>query len=197
MSVILASRSPQRRALLRAAGIAHRVVTSRYGEEDVPGVGPAETAAVHAREKAHDVAARAGFGRDAAVLGADTVVIVDDRVLGKPADRDEARQMLDTLRGRRHVVATAVCLVTPASEHAFVDEAGVVFRDVTPDQIDWYLGQGEWRERAGAYAVQGSGASLIARVEGDFSTVVGLPLGRLLDLLESLGLTPWTGQADT
>lgn len=172
-------------------GIPHRVVTSRYAEDDVPGAGPDVLAAIHAAEKARDVATRVGFGRDAAVLGADTVVVVDDRALGKPADRDEARAMLELLRGRRHVVATAVCLVTPGGEHAFVDEAAVWFRPLGPGQVDWYLDRGEWQGRAGAYAIQGSGASLVTRVEGDFSTVVGLPVGRLVDLLERVGLSPW------
>jgi septum formation protein len=128
-----------------------------------------------------------------AVLGADTEVALGDRILGKPADAAEAREMLRLLAGQRHVVLTAVCLVTSSGEHAFVDETAVWFRRYGEDQIDWYLERGEWQGRAGAYAIQGSGAALVARVDGDFTTVVGLPVARLVDLLEVLGLAPWQG----
>ena len=187
----MASRSPQRRALLRAAGIAHRVVASAYGEPEIPGATPVQTVAVHAAEKAREVATRTGIPAGGAVLGADTTVVIDGRSLGKPVDGDDARGMLETLAGRTHTVATAVCLITGGGAHAFVDETEVTFRALVPGQVDWYLEQGEWQGRAGAYAIQGSGASLVASVAGDFSTVVGLPVGRLVDLLEAVGLAPW------
>jgi septum formation protein len=177
--------------LLSAAGIVHRVVASRYAEDDIPGVTGHELVATHAAGKAREVAARAGVPDRGAVLGADTAVLIDATVLGKPADRDEARQMLTLLAGREHVVATAVCLITADAEHAFVDESVVRFRPFGDGQIAWYLERGEWQGRAGAYAIQGSGASLVARVEGDFTTVVGLPIGRLLTVLEACGLAPW------
>jgi septum formation protein len=113
-------------------------------------------------------------------------------VLGKPADREDARRMLATLSGKPHVVATAVCLITDEGESAFVDETVVEFRALTDAQVTWYLGRGEWQGRAGGYAIQGSGASLVARIDGDFTTVVGLPLERLLGLLERHGLAPWS-----
>lgn len=147
--------------------------------------------AAHAAGKAHEVAARSGIPPGGAVLGADTIVVVDGDVLGKPPDRDAAQAMLRRLAGRAHVVATAVCLITPDAEDAFVDEATVRFRSFGTTQLAWYLDRGEWQGRAGAYAIQGSGAALVERVEGDFTTVVGLPMGRLLEVLETRGLTPW------
>jgi septum formation protein len=153
---------------------------------------PNELVAAHAAAKARDVAARTGVPDGGGVLAADTAVVVGRAtVLGKPNDRDEARQMLTMLSGREHVVATAVCLITAQAEHAFVDQATMCFRPFGVDHIAWYLERGEWHGRAGAYAIQGSGASLVARVDGDFTTVVGLPIGRLLTLLEECGLAPW------
>lgn len=147
--------------------------------------------AEHAAAKARDVAERSGVPEDGAVLGADTAVVLDDRVLGKPADRAEAREMLMALSGRKHTVATGVCLVTAAGHHAFVDQTDVRFRPFGVEQLDWYLERGEWQGRAGAYAIQGSGGSLVERMDGDFTTVVGLPVARLVALLEALGLAPW------
>ena len=134
---------------------------------------------------------RSGVPRGGAVLGADTAVVLGDRILGKPADRAEAREMLSALSGERHTVATGVCLVTAGGDHAFVDETDVWFRPLGVEQLDWYLGRGEWQGRAGAYAIQGSGGALVERIDGDFTTVVGLPVARLVALLEALGLAPW------
>lgn len=177
--------------MLRAAGIAHRVVASRYGEDDIAGLTPAELVAEHAVEKARDVAGRTGVPEGGAVLGADTAVVLGERVLGKPSDRAEARDMLLALSGQRHTVATGVCLVTGTGDHAFVDQTDVWFRPFGADQLAWYLERGEWQDRAGGYAIQGSGGSLVERVDGDFTTVVGLPVARLVALLEALGLAPW------
>ncbi len=171
--------------------MAHRVVASSYAEDDIPAMTGRQLVGAHAAGKAREVAARAGVPAIGAVLGADTAVVVGATVLGKPVDRDDARRMLTLLAGREHVVATAVCLITEESEHAFVDETVVQFRPFGDAQIAWYLERGEWQGRAGAYAIQGSGAALVARVEGDFTTVVGLPIGRLLTLLEACGLAPW------
>jgi len=177
-------------------GVAHRIVASRHDEADVPGLAPADLARAHAVEKAREVAARAGVPRGGGVLGADTVVVVGDRVLGKPDDRDDAARMLDALGGRRHSVVTAVCLVVAGGEHVFADEAGVTFRPLHARLVDWYLDRGEWQGRAGGYAIQGSGAVLVDRVDGDFTTVVGLPVGRLSRLLEDVGLADWGPPAD-
>ena len=168
------------------------MIASRYAEDDVDGQEPARLAAVHAREKAREVAARSGVPQGGAVLGADTVVALDGRLLGKPADRDEAQRMLRDLSGRRHAVLTAVCLISAGGEDAFVDEAAVTFLPLGDGHLSWYLDRGEWQGRAGGYAIQGSGATLVERVEGDFTTVVGLPVGRLVGLLTAAGLAPWS-----
>jgi septum formation protein len=181
--ILLASRSPQRRALLGALGVDFRVVVSGVEE----GSDPLD----NARAKARDVVARVGVPDGGAVLGADTEVILDDRVLGKPADADDALAMLRGLAGRAHVVRTAVCLVTAACEHDLVDDAHVTFRPLSEASMRWYVGMGEWRDRAGGYAIQGSGATLVESVAGDPSTIVGLPVGALAGILEQAGLAPW------
>ncbi|WP_217915566.1 Maf family protein [Miltoncostaea marina] len=181
--ILLASRSPQRRALLGLTGVPFRVAVS--------GVDEGEDPLVNARAKARDVAARLGVPPEGAVLGADTEVLLDGRALGKPADADEAAAMLRALAGRGHVVRTAVHLVTAAAGHDLVDDATVAVRPLGEAEVAWYAGTGEWRDRAGGYAIQGRGATLVARIEGDHSTVVGLPLGALSALLGELGLAPW------
>ncbi len=125
------------------------------------------------------------------MLGADTVVIVGDDILGKPDDRASAESMLRRLAGKRHTVMTALCLIDRSGERDAVDTTEVQFRSLADAHIAWYLDRGEWQGRAGAYAIQGSGASLVVSVNGDASTVIGLSLGRLVGLLEVAGLTPW------
>ncbi len=178
--ILLASRSPQRRALLGALGVAFRVVAPRTEEGDDP--------LANARAKAREVAGRAGVPEGGAVLGADTEVILDGRVLGTPADAEAARRELASLAGRTHVVRSAVCVITQRGERELVDDARVTFRPLSDEAIDRYVATGEWRDRAGGYAIQGAGAALVERIEGDYTTVVGLPVGRLASLLEVLGL---------
>jgi septum formation protein len=178
--ILLASRSPQRRALLGALGVAFRVVAPRADEGDDP--------LANARAKAREVAARAGVPVGGAVLGADTEVLLDGRVLGKPRDAAAARRELAALAGREHRVRTAACVITQRDERELVDETLVRFRALSARAIDRYVATGEWRDRAGGYAIQGAGAALVERIEGDYSTVVGLPVGRLAALLEELGL---------
>ena len=181
--ILLASRSPQRRALLGALGIDFRVVVSRAEEGDDP--------VRNARAKAEEVAGRVGVPDDGAVLGADTEVLLDGRALGKPAGAGEAHAMLASLSGRAHVVRSAVCLIAPAGRREVVDETRVVFRPLSEPMLAWYAATGEWRDRAGGYAIQGAGAALIERIEGDHATVVGLPVAALVDALDALGLAPW------
>lgn len=155
------------------------------------GPDPEALALTNAVGKAREVASRVAPADGGAVLGADTVVTVDDRLLGKPADRGEAGEMLDALGGREHAVLTAVCLVTARGELADCDRTEVRFRRLPQAAREWYLDTGEWRERAGGYAIQGAGMALVERIAGDHSTVVGLPIGRLVGMLTVLGLGPW------
>jgi len=186
--ILLASRSPQRRALLGALGVEFRVVVSRVGE----GADPVE----NARAKAEDVVARVGpLGPGDAVIGADTEVLVDGRALGKAADRAEAEAMLRALSGRVHSVVSAVFIRTSTATREVADETRVTFRPIPEGLLRWYLDGGEWRERAGAYAIQGAGAALVERIEGSYATVVGLPVAALGAALEELGLAPWVSPA--
>lgn len=167
-------------------------MASEFGER-VPDstLRPQETLLINAQGKAREVAARSGVPDGGAVLGADTGVILDHRVLGKPNDAMEAARMIDALAGREHEVQTAICLVTAHGELAECDAARVWVRRLPEAARDWYVGLGEWRERAGGYAIQGSGSALIERIEGDYTTVVGLPVGRLVGMLAVTGLAPW------
>lgn len=182
--ILLASRSPQRRALLGALGVEFRVAVS--------GVAEGEDPLGNARAKAQDVAARLGVPDGGAVVGADTEVILDGRALGKPAGRADAEAMLRGLSARAHEVRSAVCVITQTDRHEICDQTRVTFRPLDERLLGWYLDLGEWRERAGGYAIQGAGAALVERIEGDYTTVVGLPVGALGAALGRLGLAPWS-----
>jgi septum formation protein len=142
---------------------------------------PARVAELNATRKARAVAARVGSGSP--VLGADTVVEVGGRLLPKPGGPAQAREWLELLSGREHRVVSAVCVVDGSAERTASSTTAVRFRDLRPEEVDWYVDGGEWRDRAGGYAIQGRGAALVASISGDYSTVVGLPVAALLDLL--------------
>ena len=167
-----------------------RVVASREEEQSDPALAADERVMLHARGKAREVAARAGVPEGGAVLGADTEVVVDGRVLGKPADVDAARAMLAGLSGRMHQVMSGVVLVTPDGTDEALAVADVRFRDIDGPLMEWYLGLGEWRGRAGGYAIQGAGAALVESIAGDPTTIIGLPLGDLAALLRARALFP-------
>jgi septum formation protein len=169
--LVLASQSPQRPAILEQLGIPFEVVPPRYEER---GDDPLE----HAAGKARSV----GSG-DRPVLGVDTIVVCDGLVLGKPGDIGEAEQMLETLGGRTHEVVSGLCLRTAAWEELHSDTTRVTFRALTPRDIAGYLATDEWKDRAGGYAIQGVGAALVERIEGDYLNVVGLPAALLIRLL--------------
>jgi nucleoside triphosphate pyrophosphatase len=170
--LVLASRSPQRHAILEQLGIPHEIVVPDYEER---GGDPVE----HAAGKARSV--RIADGRP--VLGVDTVVVCEGSVLGKPADAADAERMLETLAGKTHEVVSGLCLLTPAWEELHEERTRVTFRALTARDLAWYLDADEWRERAGAYAIQGLGASLVERIDGDYLNVVGLPAALLVRLL--------------
>jgi septum formation protein len=178
--ILLASTSPQRRAILEQLGIPFDVVAPRYEEDDPPDAEPVDLVREHARAKARSVADEAG---DRPVLGVDTAVTIEGRVYGKPADATEAAQMLEALAGRTHAVVSGLCLLTPGWEQTTYDVTLVSFRSLTARDIAAYVTAGEWEGRAGAYAIQGVGASLVTRVEGDYLNVVGLPGALLVRLL--------------
>jgi septum formation protein len=178
--LLLASTSPQRRAILEQLHIPFDVVAPHYVEHDPPDADAAELVRRHALGKARSVAADAG---DRPVLGVDTTVALDGRIYAKPTDAGDAERMLDELSGRTHAVVSGVALVTPAWEHVEDTATLVTFRSLTPRDLGAYVAAGEWEGRAGGYAIQGRGAALVERVEGDYLNVVGLPASVLVRLL--------------
>ena len=184
MRVILASASPRRRDLLTMIGIAHEVIPAdvdeTYGPEEVPRAHAERLA----REKASVLAARAP---DAVIIAADTIVVVDGDVLGKPRDADEAARMLRRLAGRTHTVFTAVAVARGAKMLSGVEEVGVTFRPLDDATITSYVATGEPMDKAGAYGIQGYGAAIVERIDGDYFAVMGLAIGRMLALLRELG----------
>jgi septum formation protein len=175
----LASTSPQRRAILEQLRIPFEVVAPDYVEDDPPGADPAELVRRHAEGKA-----RSAHGEGRLTLGVDTTVVLDDRVYGKAADREDARHMLNELSGRTHTVVSGVCLLGGAEDVLVHEMTDVTFRLLSHEAVNGYLESGEWEERAGAYAIQGLGGRLVERIEGDYLNVVGLPGPLLVSLLE-------------
>jgi septum formation protein len=178
--LLLASTSPQRTAILEQLHIPFDVVAPAYDEETQAGVDPFKVVREHARGKARSVADVAE-GRP--VLGVDTAVVLDDRIFGKPANAAEAEQMLETLGGKTHIVVSGLCLLTPGWEDVEHEATQVAFRELTPRDLGTYVASGEWEGRAGAYAIQGRGASLVRFIDGDYLNVVGLPAALLVRLL--------------
>jgi septum formation protein len=178
--LLLASRSPQRRAILEQLGIPFEVATPAYEEDDEAGASPAELIRAHAAGKARSVAAGAG---DRPVLGVDTAVVLDGKAYGKPSGAEEAAEMLESLGGRTHEVVSGLCLLTPGWEELGADATSVTFRPLTPRDIAVYVASREWEGRAGSYAIQGLGAGLVERIDGDYLNVVGLPAALLVSLL--------------
>lgn len=183
--VVLASGSPRRRELLNMIGVAHEIMPADIDERYFPGEDPPAHAERLAREKAAAVAPRAG---DALIIAADTIVVVDGDVLGKPPSAAEAAEMLRRLAGRSHTVHTAVAVRYGAAEASAVESPSVTFRELDADHIDAYIATGEPMDKAGSYGIQGYGATLVSRVEGDYFAVMGLPLHRTMHLIESVGL---------
>jgi len=178
--LLLASTSPQRRAILEQLRIPFDVVAPRYEEHDPPEADAPRLVRDHALGKARSVAHEAG---DRPVLGVDTTVALGGRIYAKPADAGDAERMLEELSGRTHAVVSGLALVTPGWEHVEDAATLVTFRTLTPRDLGLYVASGEWEGRAGGYAIQGRGASLVERVEGDYLNVVGLPASVLVRLL--------------
>jgi len=182
VDLILASASPRRRELLAQIGIAFRVVVADVDETLRPGETPAEYVVRLAHAKALEVLQGAGPGLP--VLGSDTAVVLDNDILGKPRDRDEARAMLNRLSGNTHEVYSAVAVAVSANEvHDRLNVTRVTFARLEPEWIESYCDTGDSMDKAGAYGVQGRAAERISRIEGSFSGVMGLPLFETSQLL--------------
>jgi septum formation protein len=173
--VVLASASPRRAQILQTLGVPHRVSVSEVAEDLRPGEAAAAAAERLGRAKAAAVAAR----EDLPVLGADTLVVCNEVILGKPASDADAAAMLRRLSGRTHDVITGVCLINGGDVRSGVERTTVTFADLSDADIAWYVATGEPRDKAGAYHVDGRGSLFITRIDGSPSNVAGLPVGLL------------------
>lgn len=184
--LILASRSPQRRAILTQLGLSFDVIVPDV-EELMEG-DPATLVVENARRKVMAVASgQRATGDAATILGVDTVVVLDGRVYGKPADATQAEATLRLLAGREHQVLSGICVISDGAEpRTGVAKTAVRFRPLDEQMLAWYMASEEWRERAGGYAIQGRGAALVHSIDGDYLNVVGLPVGALQDLAPDL-----------
>lgn len=183
--VVLASGSPRRHELLNLIGIEHEVHPANIDETMRPRETPRRHAERLAREKASAVAKR---DPDLITIGADTIVVINRKVLGKPKDSNDAARMLSMLSGREHLVTTAVAVSRGKKLRSAVEEVRVRFRRLRDDEIEAYIATGEPMDKAGAYGIQGYGATIVERVEGDYFSVMGLPLVRLIGLLRDVGV---------
>lgn len=187
MRLVLASASPRRAELLAAAGFAFEVMASDIDERRLPDEPPENYVRRLAREKAERAWDRlAARGDDIVVVGADTAVIADGDVLGKPSDAGDSASMIARLSGRSHQVLTGVSLRSPTGEVGAVVATTVWFNDLDADAIAWYVASGEGRDKAGAYAIQGLASRFIPKIEGSYTNVVGLPVATVFELLQRL-----------
>jgi nucleoside triphosphate pyrophosphatase len=183
--IILASQSPRRRELLHLIRLDHEVQPANVDETQKPDETPRVYAERVARDKALAIAREQG---DAVVIAADTIVVVDGDVLGKPNDAESAAAMLARLSDRTHLVDTAVAVVRNGTVVSDVEEVDVTFRALDAAEIQRYIATGEPMDKAGAYGIQGYGATIVKRIRGDYFAVMGLPLGLLVRLLGKVGL---------
>ena len=180
--LILASQSPRRRYLLQQAGIEFSVVPSSFDENSVKPSSPDVYVRQLAESKARDISEQYA---DSWVIGADTIVYIDGRILGKPGSKVEARDMLDRLSGKTHQVLTGYCICCHRIGRFFSDvvKTEVRFKKLTPGEINWYINSGEPFDKAGAYAIQGIGTFLVRRINGSYTNVVGLPVCEVVEFL--------------
>jgi septum formation protein len=176
--VVLASGSPQRSEILRKLGVEFEVVVP--GVEELTGGEPELEVVENARRKARAV------GRDGVMIACDTDVVLDGKALGKPADELEAREYLDRMSGRAHTVMSGLVVLVDGEERSGLDRTTVVFKELSEEEKERYVAFGEWRGRSGGYAIQTLGSTLVERVEGSVSNVVGLPVGLLAELAPEL-----------
>lgn len=197
MNLVLASASPRRKQLLEQLGLSFEILPSIVDETLDQSVDPADLARSLAEAKAFDVARRLAGGpkEDALVIGADTIVIIDGEVLGKPVNAEDARNMISRLAGRTHRVITGIALCRQSTEETLVEheETLVWIRPMEPHEIASYVATGEPMDKAGAYAIQGLGSALVYRIEGCYYNVVGLPVPRLVTMLRRFDIDLLTG----
>lgn len=187
-NIILASASPRRRELLSLIIDDFRVLVSEFDESSLPADLAPEDHVVHsACSKARQISWQ---NRDSLVIGADTIVVVDDEILGKPVDETDAARMLRLLSGRSHEVYSGICIISEEMERQAAERTEVVFRDLSDEMILRYIATGEPKDKAGAYGIQGKGAVLVKCISGCYSNVVGLPLYKLSVLLKDSGIEP-------
>jgi septum formation protein len=192
--VVLASGSPRRHQLLNLIGIEHEVNAANIDETMRPREAPRRHAERLAREKASTFAVR---DPDLITIGADTVVVINRKVLGKPVDRSDAARMLGMLSGREHTVITAVAVARGRKLRSAIEEVKVKFRRLREDEIEAYIATGEPMDKAGAYGIQGFGATIVERIDGDYFAVMGLPLVRLVGLMRDVGVRYRFGELAT
>jgi septum formation protein len=185
--IILASKSPRRKELLEQAGLTLEILPANIDEDCVPLSSPRDYVKELSRIKADHIAAARP---DQWVIGADTIVAVDDIILGKPKDRNEAVQMLNALNNKRHSVFTGFTICCHAREESTTNaiETAVFFKDLSQGEIQWYAGTDEPYDKAGGYGIQGIGSFLVPRIEGSYSNVVGLPVCEVMETLLTLGI---------
>lgn len=187
LDIVLASGSPRRKELLEKAGIPFRVMVSDAEEIAESTIDPAEVAMENARLKAAAVARDLPFS--SIVIGADTIVVLDGRIFGKPVGKQDARRMLRALSGRAHQVITGVCIMQGERVERFAEVTNVVFKQLSDEDIDAYIATGEPLDKAGAYGIQGKGGALVDHIDGSFDNVVGLPVARVHEMLGDEGAT--------
>jgi septum formation protein len=194
MRLVLASASPRRADLLRAAGFTFDIVPAEVDERVRDREQPSDYVRRLALEKSAavlealtaSVSTPTSWTADLVVLGADTTVVVDGEILGKPRDDREAGAMLRRLSGRRHEVLTGISLRSRSAERGLVETTGVYMMELRDQDIAWYLGSGEGRDKAGAYGIQGLASRFIPRIDGSYANVVGLPVANIPSLLSAL-----------
>jgi septum formation protein len=187
MTIILASASPRRQDLLRQVGCEFKVIISDIVEDNNQDLAPEQLAVLHARDKAIDVSSKVSY--DDVIIGADTIVVLDGQVYGKPADIKDARQILTKLSGKDHQVITGIAVAHAGKVWTDYVVTTVKIASLGAEQIENYLATGEPMDKAGAYAIQGIGALLVEGIEGCYTNVVGLPLNKLSSVLRRAGVT--------
>jgi septum formation protein len=194
--LILASQSPRRKYLLKQAGLQFKVIPSQVDESTVPMTSPESYVKILAELKAQDIARQY---QDNYVIGADTIVLMDGTILGKPRSRDEARHMLVRLSGKTHQVLTgfAVCCMARSYNYSDTVKTDVRFKTLAPEEIEWYIHTPEPFDKAGAYAIQGLGTFLVKSISGSYTNVVGLPVCEVMELLLREGVIGLNGHSGT